>query len=224
MIFIALIHPIQWTIALPVGATGPAKRQKKTSCIYYRQDRSQSVHSPGGASYFISCLPIDVIASFSFGAKECAEDFFRDTFLKFYNELFQVSCFLLVRSIYTTLLIIMSSPGQKRGSCGHVMALFDNHQKCARCRDKGVGDNHCVKKLDCQICKSFTPAQIHQLATPTYKERKERSEQKRAEGNASTTPTLVDPSEVTLLGRVSCDKSSSVEREEEAFGWLSKVE
>ena len=74
-VFIALIHPIQWTIALPVGATGPAKRQKKTSCIYYRQDRSQSVHSPGGASYFISCLPLDVIASFSFGAKECAEDF-----------------------------------------------------------------------------------------------------------------------------------------------------
>ena len=73
--FIALIHPIQWTIALPVGATGPAKRQKKTSCIYYRQDRSQSVHSPGGASYFISCLPLDVIASFSFGAKECAEEF-----------------------------------------------------------------------------------------------------------------------------------------------------
>ena len=32
-VFIALIHPIQWTIALPVGATGPAKRQKKTSCI-----------------------------------------------------------------------------------------------------------------------------------------------------------------------------------------------
>ena len=73
--FIALIHPIQWTIALPVGATGPAKRQKKTSCIYYQHDRSQSVHSPGGASYFISCLPLDVIASFSFGAKECAEEF-----------------------------------------------------------------------------------------------------------------------------------------------------
>ena len=92
----------------------------------------------------------------------------------------------------------MLSPGQKRGSCGHVMALFDNHQKCTRCRDKGVGDDPCVKKLDYQICKSFTPAQIHQLATPTYKERKERSEQKRAEGNASTTPTLVDPSEVTV--------------------------
>ena len=39
--FIALIHPIQWTIALPVGATGPAKRQKKSFCIKYRQDRSE---------------------------------------------------------------------------------------------------------------------------------------------------------------------------------------
>ena len=28
--FIALIHPIQWTIALPVGADRPAKRQKKS--------------------------------------------------------------------------------------------------------------------------------------------------------------------------------------------------
>ena len=51
--FIALIHPIQWTIALPVGTTGPDKRQKKTSCIYNRQDPSQSVHSLGGASYFL---------------------------------------------------------------------------------------------------------------------------------------------------------------------------
>ena len=31
--FIALIHPIQWTIAYPVGADWPAKRQKKTSCV-----------------------------------------------------------------------------------------------------------------------------------------------------------------------------------------------
>ena len=28
--FIALIHPIQWTIALPVGADRPAKQQKKS--------------------------------------------------------------------------------------------------------------------------------------------------------------------------------------------------
>ena len=39
------------------------------------------------------------------------------------------------------------------------MALFDNHKKCARCREKGVEDNPCVKKLDCLICKAFTPTQ-----------------------------------------------------------------
>ena len=137
--------------------------------------------------------------------------FFRDTFLKFYNELFQVSCFLLVRSNSTTLLIIMSSPGQKRGSCGHVMALFDNHKKCARCRDKGVGDDPCVKKLPCSICKAFTPAQIHQLATPTYKERKERSSQKKSEELTSTSPKLVDPSEVSLLGPVNSGTQSPVD-------------
>ena len=27
--FIALIHPIQWTVALPVGATGPANDRKR---------------------------------------------------------------------------------------------------------------------------------------------------------------------------------------------------
>ena len=94
------------------------------------------------------------------------------------------------------------SSGQKQGSCGHVMALFDNHKKCARCREKGVGDpDPCVKKLDCQICKAFTPAEVQQLATPTYK----------SEVSSDATPTLVDASEVTLLGRVSTDKLSSVE-------------
>ena len=40
----------------------------------------------------------------------------------------------------------MASPGQKRGSCGHVMALFDSHLKCACCRDKGIGDDPCVRR------------------------------------------------------------------------------
>ena len=51
----------------------------------------------------------------------------------------------------------MLSPGQNRGTCGHVMALFDSHKQCSRCREKGVGDDPCVKKLDCEICKAFTP-------------------------------------------------------------------
>ena len=119
--------------------------------------------------------------------------------------------FQVVRIINTSLLIIMSSPGQKRGSCGHIMALFDNHKKCVRCHEKGVGGDPCVKKQDCQICKVLTPSQILQLATPTYKARKERGEQKKSEASSDATPTLVDPSDVTLLGRVSTDKPSSVE-------------
>ena len=67
------------------------------------------------------------------------------------------------------------------------------------------------RNKDCQICKAFTPSQIIQLATPTYKARKERGEQKKSEAGSDATPTLVDPSDVTLLGRVSTDKPSSVE-------------
>ena len=123
------------------------------------------MHSPGGASYFISCLPIDVIASFSFGAKECAEEFLQRYAFEVLQRTLPSFFFLLVRSNSTTFLIIMSSPGQKRGSCGHVMALFDNHKKCARCRDKGVGDDPCVKKLDCSICSDPPVSNPHLQGT-----------------------------------------------------------
>ena len=104
----------------------------------------------------------------------------------------------------------MSSPGQKRGTCGHVMASFDNHKKCARCRDKGVGDDPCVQKRDCQICKVFTPAQLKQLSTPTYQSRKERESKKMASDSpASVTPTLVDPSDVSVLERVHKESDGS---------------
>ena len=78
--------------------------------------------------------------------------------MKFYNELYHYIYFEVFRRYSSSLLIIMSSPGQKRGTCGHVMAVFDNHRKCARYRDKGVDDNPCVKKQDCKICQAFTPA------------------------------------------------------------------
>ena len=66
--FITLIHPIQWTIALPVGTTGPTKHQKEMACIYYQQDQLWIEHLPGG--HRTSFLPTqrDVIASFSFCA------------------------------------------------------------------------------------------------------------------------------------------------------------
>ena len=52
----------------------------------------------------------------------------------------------------------MASPGQRRGTCGHIMALFDSHSKCVRCRDKGLGKDPCVEKKDCTICNNFTSA------------------------------------------------------------------
>ena len=97
----------------------------------------------------------------------------------------------------------MSSTGQKKGTCGHIMALFDGHLKCAICRDKGVGDNPCVLKRDCPICKAFTPEQIFQLATPTHRERKNKEKV-----SASPTLTLMNPSQVSVLGQVDGEKTS----------------
>ena len=91
----------------------------------------------------------------------------------------------------------MSSPGQRRGSCGHAMAGFDSHSKCARCRDKGLGDDPCVQKKECDICRGYTPEQILQLSTPTYRDRKDKKTTA-----SSSTPTLVDPGHVSVLGKV----------------------
>ena len=64
---------------------------------------------------------------------------------------------------------IMSSPGQKCGTCGHIMEVFNDHLKCARCHEKGVGEDLCVQKKGCPICKAFTAEQKLQLAIPTYR-------------------------------------------------------
>ena len=72
----------------------------------------------------------------------------------------------------------MASPGdkkgQRRGLCGHIMASFDLHKRCARCRDKGIGDDDCVAKRSCVICDGFTDTQKDMLATPMYKIRKDK--------------------------------------------------
>ena len=99
----------------------------------------------------------------------------------------------------------MSSPGQKRGSCGHAMAIFDGHVYCARCRDKGKGEEPCVAKkdtTDCTICNSLTPEQRVQLATPSYKIKKEKREAKRLDTNPPEDVALVDPDTVSVIGVV----------------------
>ena len=67
-IFIALIHPIQWPIAKPVGVDRPAKRQKKTSCVSTGWPVPVlCIRKVAHGIYFLS-RQHDVIASFSFGA------------------------------------------------------------------------------------------------------------------------------------------------------------
>ena len=102
----------------------------------------------------------------------------------------------------------MSSPGQRRGTCGHAMASFDSQLAWARCRDKGKGKDSCVEKPDveCTICNNFSPEQRLQLSTPSYKIKKDKRE---AESTPSKdTESLVDPSVVAVLGAV--DKQGTV--------------
>ena len=103
------------------------------------------------------------------------------------------NCFISPLSSLEVLSTTMSSPGQRLGSCGHAMAGSDSHSKCARCRDKGLGDDPCVQKKECAICRGFTPEQTLQLSTPTYRDRKD----KKATASSST-PTLVDPAHVSV--------------------------
>ena len=106
--------------------------------------------------------------------------------------------FLCVLVLSSDILTVMASPGQRKGGCGHIMASFDQHSRCARCRDKGHGDDACVKKLPCEFCELLTPEQVLQLSTPTYKLRKDWKQERES---------LVDPSSVTVLSYVDQDKS-----------------
>ena len=57
----------------------------------------------------------------------------------------------------------MASPsdkkGHRRGSCGHVMAIFDLRDKCPQCREKLISEDDCVKDRPCFICASFSEVQ-----------------------------------------------------------------
>ena len=69
----------------------------------------------------------------------------------------------------------MASPGQCRGSWGHIMAGFDMHDKYARCCDKGLGYDACIAGgAICKICDGFTAVQGEMLATLQYQIRKDK--------------------------------------------------
>ena len=77
--FIALIHPIQWTFANPVGTDRPAKRQKKPSCVSTGWPVPLCIHQVAHHTSFLS-RQHDVITSFSFGACSVQTDFCELTF------------------------------------------------------------------------------------------------------------------------------------------------
>ena len=99
----------------------------------------------------------------------------------------------------------MSSPGQKHGSCGHIMASFESHCFCARCREKGKGTDPCINHNDCQACNSLTEEQRVQLSTPSYRLKKEKHDLKKSSDTPikeSDSSTLIDPSSVMVVGAV----------------------
>ena len=83
-----------------------------------------------------------------------------------------------------------SLKGQSRGTCGHAMAAFDLHERCARCHDKKVGDDPCVKTQDCVICET--------LSTPSYRIRKD-----------GKSGSLVSPKDVTIINAVDMEGQAS---------------
>ena len=64
---------------------------------------------------------------------------------------------------------------------------------CACCRDKGLGTDPCVENKECSHCDTLSIDQIRQLATPAYRNKKVKK---------SSTPSLVDPALVSVLGKV----------------------
>ena len=155
----------------------------------------------------------DVIASFSFGAHAVYTEFFCQwNFLLFCYLFYRVclfSDFILLRGAYrplwTHLLsVTMSSPSQKHGSCGHIMAGFDSHNFCARCREKGKGSDPCISHNDCNACNSLTEEQRTQLSTPSYRLKKEKRDSKKTAETPKqdVSSSLIDPSSVTVVGVV----------------------
>ena len=70
----------------------------------------------------------------------------------------------------------MSSPGQKKGNHGHAIASFDGQSFCARCCEKGKWKDMRVETpaTDCKFCLLLALEQKAQLATPSYKLKKEK--------------------------------------------------
>ena len=93
-----------------------------------------------------------------------------------------------------------------------MMAGFDHHSVCARCRDKKKGSDPCIKTPPeaCEHCDLLSPEQKIQLSTPYYKLKKERKDAKSTprKETDTLTLTLVDPALVSVVGVVDSQNTS----------------
>ena len=96
-----------------------------------------------------------------------------------------------------------------------MIAVFDLHSVCARCRDKKKGSDPCIgtPPASCSHCDALTAEQKAQLSTPSYKLKKEKKEAKSstpAKASDTLSPTLVDPALVSVVGVVDGQTTSGL--------------
>ena len=83
----------------------------------------------------------------------------------------------------------MASPAQKRGGLWQPLTTT---RFCATCHDKSKGSDPCETKQDCTLCNLQTSNQCGQLATPSYKLKKEKQDIKEKSDNSETSVAVVD--------------------------------
>ena len=145
----------------------------------------------------------------------CTQSFYQECYFKSLDFI-SSECVYLVISFCCGVFIDLSGqtlndylsyyvfPKPKHGSCGHIMASFDSHCFCARCREKGKGSDPCISHLDCNVCNSLTEEQRIQLSTPSYRLKKEKRDSKKVSDTPKqdSSSSLIDPSVVMVVGAV----------------------
>ena len=125
----------------------------------------------------------DVIASFSFWCVVCAHRILCEEvfFCDFHPTTLEFDFYFCVYTFWRIY----------RPSCPHLnrrgaLASFDGHSFCARYRDKGKGKDPCIETPanDCKFCLALMPEQLAQLATPSYKRKKEIMGSKKVRSNS----------------------------------------
>ena len=122
--------------------------------------------------------------------------FSTETFLKCYSKFnHYLLSFLLYLHVSTEVLIIMSTPGQKRVTCGHISA-----------RDVETRGLETIRLSSRKIVLSarHSPqSRFNSYPAPTYRNRKNKDKKTVSD---SPTPTLVDALQVNVLGQVEGEK------------------